>query len=149
MSTEYIYNKAQINLMKGLINNLADAATTIKVALLADTYVPDQGNHDNWGDVSADEVTGTGYTSGGQEITTKSVVDNAGTAVFDGDDILWASSTITARYAVIYDDTPAAAADKKLIGLIDYEAVKQSTGGDWEIQWNASGIWNMPTAQMT
>ena len=149
MAVPYIYNQAQVNLMKGLINDLSDAATTIKVALLADTYTPDQTTDDNWGDVSSHEISGTGYTAGGQEVSTKTVNDVSGAATFDGDNILWASSTLSARYVVIYDDTPAADADKKLIGYIDYEEVKQSTGGDWEIQWNAGGIWTITTTQAT
>jgi hypothetical protein len=148
MATPYIYNQAQVNLMKGLINDLSDAATTIKVALLADTYIPDQVNDDNWADVMANEISGTGYTAGGQEVSTKTISDVSGVATFDGDNILWASSTLTARYVVIYDDTPAADADKKLIGFIDYGENKQSTGGDWEIQWNVGGIWIISTTQM-
>jgi hypothetical protein len=148
MATPYIYNQAQVNLMKGLINDLSDAATTIKVALLADTYIPDQVNDDNWADVMANEISGTGYTAGGQEVSTKTISDVSGVATFDGDNILWASSTLTARYVVIYDDTLAADADKKLIGFIDYGENKQSTGGDWEIQWNVGGIWIISTTQM-
>lgn len=148
MSTPYIYNQAQINLMKGLISNLGDANSDIKVALLADTYTPDQVNDDNWGEISAEEISGTGYTAGGQSLSSKSLVDNGGVATFDADDVIWSSSTLTARYAVIYDNTPADAVDKKLIGFIDYEEVKESTGGDWQIQWNTNGIWTLTTAQM-
>lgn len=39
-------------------------ADTIKGALLDSGYTPDQA-HDFWDDVSADEASGTGYTSGG------------------------------------------------------------------------------------
>ena len=147
MSEEYIYNKAQVNLMKGLINDLSDAGTDIKAALLADTYTPDQVNDDNWGDVSAEEISGTGYSAGGQSLTTKAVTDSAGVCSFDADDVVWASSTLSAQYVVIYDNTPAADADKKLIGYIDYGEVKQSTGGDWKVEFSSSGIWTLTATQ--
>ena len=65
---------------------------------------------------------------------------------FDADDVAWANSTITARYAVIYDATPAADADKKLLAYVDFGADKSSSSGTFQITWNASGIFTVTAA---
>jgi len=77
---------------------------TIKVALLTNSYTPDQDAHNYLDDVIANEVTGaTGYTAGGNTLANKTNSYNSATnvIVLDADDTTWSSSTITARYAVI------------------------------------------------
>lgn len=115
---------------------------TIKVALLSSSYTPNQDTHDYWDDVSANQVTGTGYTAGGATLANKSVTYTSGTNVtkFDADDVSWTSSTITARYAVIYDDTPATNATKPLIAYIDFGSDQSSSSGTFSIVWDAAGI---------
>lgn len=131
------------NAFLGAFNKEIDWDTdTIKVALLASTYVPNQDTHDFWDDVSANEVTGTGYTAGGQALTTKTLTYDAASNVvkFDAADTAWTNSTITARYAVIYDDTPATAATKRLLALLDFGQDESSSNGTFQITWNANGI---------
>ena len=120
---------------------------TFKVMLTTSTYVPDQDLH-NYKDDVTNEVTGTGYTAGGATITNPAFSYTTGTNVFkwDGDDVSWASSTITARYAVIYDDTPATDATKPLIGYVDFGADVSSSSGTFSITWSASGIFTVTVA---
>ena len=120
---------------------------TIKVALCTSTYTPDQDTHEDWADIT-NEVSGTGYVAGGATLANKALTYTAGTNVikFDADDVTWSTSTITARYAIIYDDTPAADADKPLIGYVDFGEDKTSSGGDFTIQWNADGIFTVTPA---
>lgn len=115
---------------------------TIKVALVTSAYTPNQDTHDYWDDVSANEASGTGYTAGGATLGSKTVTYTAGTNVttFDAADVSWTTSTITARYAVIYDDSPATAATKPLIGYVDFGTDQSSSAGTFSIVWNASGI---------
>lgn len=115
---------------------------TIKVALLSSSYTPNQDTHDYWDDVSTYQVTGTGYTAGGATLANKSVTYTSGTNVtkFDADDVSWTSSTITARYAVIYDDTPATSATKPLVAYIDFGSDQSSSSGTFSIVWDAAGI---------
>jgi hypothetical protein len=115
---------------------------TIKVALLTSGYSPNQDTHAYFSDVNAFEVTGTGYTSGGTALTSKTVTyDGANNVfIFDAADVTWANSTITARYAVIYDDSPATAATKPLIGYLDMVSDQSSTAGNLTITWDATGI---------
>lgn len=115
---------------------------TIKVALLSNGYTPDQDAHNYLDDVVSFEVTGTGYTAGGATLTNKSNSYNSATnvIVLDADDVTWASSTITARYAVIYDASPATNATRPLIGYVDFGSDQSSSNGNFTITWDATGI---------
>ena len=115
---------------------------TIKVALLTNSYTPDQDAHNYFDDVSTYEVTGTGYTQGGNTLANKTNTYNAATNVItlDADDVTWSSSTITARYAVVYDASPATNATKPLIGYVDFGSDQSSSNGNFTITWDATGI---------
>lgn len=115
---------------------------TIKVALLTNSYTPDQDAHNYYDDVVANEVTGTGYTAGGNTLANKTNSYNSSTNVItlDADDTTWSSSTITARYAVVYDASPATNATKPLIGYVDFGSDQSSSNGNFTITWDATGI---------
>lgn len=116
-------------------------ADTIFLALTTSTYVPAQDTHDYWDDVT-NEITGTGYTANGQQLTNPSVLYTAGTNVhkLDADDVTWINSTLTARIAVLYNRTPASDATRGLIGYQDFISDKSSDNGDFKIEWDAAGI---------
>lgn len=132
------YNRFKYNLLAGLVDFAGSGSHDIKVALLNNTYTID-ADHNLWSDVSAYEVSGSGYTSGGQSLANKIVTqDNTNDlAYFDADDVTWANSTITARYAVLYDNTLI---NKDLICVFDFGSDQSSSSGDFTISWNASGI---------
>lgn len=116
---------------------------TIKVALLTNAYTPDQDAHNYFDDVSTYEVSGaTGYTSGGASLTNKTntYTGSTNTIVLDADDTTWSSSTITARYAVIYDASPSTNATRPLIGYVDFGSDQSSSNGNFTITWDATGI---------
>ena len=116
---------------------------TIKVALTTSSYTPNQDTHDYFDDIT-NQVSGAGYTSGGATLASKTVTYTSGTntQAFDAADVTWTSSTITARYAVIYDST-GVSSTSPLIGYVDFGADVTSSGGDFTIQWNASGIFTI------
>jgi hypothetical protein len=129
------YNSFKGDVQKGLIN-LGSGGSTIHCMLVTATYVPNIDTHTNVSNIT-NEVVGTGYTAGGKALTTKSVTVNTTTdlAMFDADDVVWATSTITARGAVLYKITTG-----ELIAYFDFVTDKISTAGDFTVQWNASGI---------
>lgn len=137
---DVIYNSFKQKLLAGEIDLDAD---TIKVMLVTATYTPNQDTHEHKDDIT-NEVTGTGYTAGGATLANKTVTadntDNEG--VFDADDVTWASSTITARGAVLYKDT-GTASTSPVICYIDFGSDQSSSAGDFTIQWNAEGILNL------
>lgn len=117
----------------------------IKVALCTSSYTPNQNAHDYFDDIT-NEVSGSGYTAGGATLGSKSVGTGGGkTFTFDADDVTWSSSTITARYAIIYDST-GTASTSPLIGYIDFGADVSSSSSNFTIQWNASGIFTQTVA---
>ncbi len=127
-----IYNRFKANLMKKDIDLEVD---TIKVMLLSSSHAfnPD---HNLVSQISANEITGTGYTAGGAALANKTVTqdDTNDKAKWDADDVSWQNSTITARFAVLYD------ANNNLIACIDFTEDKSSSNGEFKIQWHTDGI---------
>jgi len=114
---------------------------TIKVSLHTSTYTPAQDTHEYKDDLT-NEVTGTGYSAGGATLAGKTLTYTAGTntITFDAADASWATSTITARTAVLYNDTPATDGAKGLICYQQSDSDIISTGGTFTVQWHANGI---------
>ena len=197
--TTYLYPKAEQLAWNGEIDY---DTNTIKLALLTSSYTPDDA-HDYWDDASANEVSGTGYTAGGETLASKTVTftdDASATArvnstayalgdvvrpstanghvyvcvqagtsnstpptfptasrqtvtdsgviwaeagramiVFDAADVTWASSTITARYGVLYKDT-GTSTTSPLIVLVDFGQNESSSNGNFTVQWSTQGI---------
>jgi hypothetical protein len=133
-----IYNSFKKKIMDGSIDLDND---TIKVMLVSSSYTPDQDSHNFINDVSSYEISGAGYTAGGAVLANKSVTqDNTNDCgVFDADDVVWTSSTITARGAVLYKDT-GNPSTSPLICYIDFGSDKSSSGANFTIQWSSSGI---------
>jgi len=119
---------------------------TIKVALTTSAYTPDQDAHDYFNDIT-NQVTGTGYTAGGVTLASKTIGYTNGTNVtkFDAADVSWTSSTITARYAVIYVDT-GTASTSALLAYVDFATDQSSSSGTFSIVWDAAGIFTTTAA---
>lgn len=81
---------------------------------------------------ATNEVSGTGYTAGGNTLTvTGGAVSTSGTTAYiDFDDTTWSTATITARGAVIYNST---AAGNPAVAVLDFGADKTSTAGDFTV----------------
>lgn len=117
------------------------ASDTIKVALATSSYTPNVDTHDFFSDVT-NEVTGTGYTAGGATLASKtSTYDTASDQIrLDAADVQWTSSTITARYGVIWYDTAGADTTDPLLGLVNFESDVSTTAGTFQITWDATGV---------
>jgi hypothetical protein len=142
-------SKVYGNALKAAFNKELDWDTaTIKVMLLSSAYTPNQDTHDYLDDVVANEVSGTGYTAGGQALASKTNAYDASTNTvkFDAADVTWSSSTITARYAVVYDDSPATSATKPLIAYFDFTTDRASSNGDFIVRWGTDGVFSATAA---
>lgn len=129
-------------LVKALNKEVDWDSDTFKVALVSSSYTPSQDSHDYWDDVVANEVSGTGYTAGGQALTSKTITyDSASNVItLDAADVVWAGASVTARYAVIYDDSGATSSQKVLLGYLDFGSDQSSTNAAFTITWDATGI---------
>ena len=67
------------------------------------------------------------------------------TLQLDAADVVWSSSTITARYVVLYKDT-GTSATSQLIAYFDLGADVSSTAGAFTITWDATGVLTFTTA---
>jgi hypothetical protein len=88
---------------------------------------------------ATNEVSGTGYTATGEALTNVTPTTSGTTALTDFADQTWASSTITARGALIYNDT--AAGDPAVL-VLDFGADKTSTAGDFTVVFPAADASN-------
>lgn len=118
------------------------AADTYKVKLYSSATF-DATNTTLAGITGTEATAGTGYTAGGQALTGVAVTTvTTNDAKFDADDVTWTASggSITASYAVIYNDTDA---NDPPLAFIDFDG-SQSAGDttDFKIVWNASGIFS-------
>lgn len=136
-----LYNSVAELIADGTINLDSD---TFKIALLDSGYTPSAA-HDEYADVSGDEIAnGAGYTTGGGTLTGVTWGQTGGVATFDSDNFVWTASggSISARYAVIYDDTSSG---DKLIGyyLLDTAPadVTATDGNTFTVGPHASNGW--------
>lgn len=102
-------------------------AHTIKIALYTSTATLSAATTAY---TTTNEVVGTGYTAGGNTLTGATVSTSGTTAFVDFNDTTWATATITARGALIYD----ASASNKAIAVLDFGADKTSTAGNFTVQ---------------
>lgn len=126
-------------LLKALNSGVNYTTDIIKVMLCTNAYVPDQDAHIYKYSVTG-EVIGTGYTTGGETLSGKTMVYKGATNTIELDayDVTWTNSTITARYAVIYDETTTV-----LLGYIDFGEDQVSSAGDFKITWDVAGIFQI------
>lgn len=79
---------------------------------------------------STNEVTGTNYTAGGATLTNVNPTSSGTTAYIDFADVSWAASTITARGALIYNDTEAG---DPAVCVLDFGSDKSSSASAFTI----------------
>ena len=77
------------------------------------------------------EVSGSGYTAGGNTLTVVAPTTSGTTAFLDFNDTTWATATITARGALIYH---ADGSGNPAVAVLDFGSDKTSTAGDFTIQ---------------
>lgn len=125
-----IYTSFFDDMARGAIDIDTDS---FKCLLTTSTYVPNKDTHTKRSDVT-NEVSGTGYTTGGTAVTmtiTKDTVnDRLDIAISDPS---WASSTITARQAVVYKSRGGASSADELVCVADFGSDVTSTNGTFTV----------------
>lgn len=121
-------------LLKAITGSIDFDTDTFKVLLTTSAYTPNQDTHDFRDDVT-NEVTGTGYTAGGATLTGVAVTyDAASNEVrIKWTDPTWATSTITARTAVIYKARGGASSADELVAYATNDADVSSTAGTFTV----------------
>ena len=127
---DLIYNSAIDDMARGAIDFDTD---TFKIMLVTSSYTPNKDTHDRRDDVT-NEVTGTGYSTGGSTIActvTKDTANDKVTLSFAATS--WASSTITARAAVVYKSRGGASSADELVLYNDFDADVSTTNGTFTV----------------
>lgn len=127
----YMPTSFKIQLLNGLQNFTSN---TFKIALYTSSATLDA----NTTAYSAtNEVSGTNYTAGGNTLSVTTTPTNGGsgtTAYIDFADTTWSAATITARGALIYNNSQSNAA----VAVLDFGSDKTSTDGDFTVQFPAA-----------
>ncbi len=122
-------------LLDGEMDFSSNTAQSYKIALYTSSASLDAATTAY---TTSNEVSGTGYTAGGNTLTISTNPTTSGTTAFlSFDTTTWSTATITARGALIYQgggSTPA-------VAVLDFGGDKTSTAGDFQI--------TFPTADAT
>ena len=131
------YNDFKEHLAKADVDMNGD---TFKVLLTTSSYTP-AATHSTVSDIT-NQVTDSDYSQ--QTLANITVNETGGTVTFDADNISFGSAvSITAKYAVIYDDTHASDALMCYVDLDTGGGSVSSTNSTFQITINASGIWTL------
>ena len=79
---------------------------------------------------TSNEVSGTGYTAKGNTLTRVDPTTSSTTALTDFSDTSWSTATITARGAMIFNDS---ASGDPAVEILDFGGDKTSTAGTFSI----------------
>lgn len=129
-----IYDSTIDDMVRG---NIAFATDTFKVMLVTVTYSPNKQT-DLKRSAVTNEVVGTGYTAGGVAsacTVAKNTGANTETMTFAG--VSWATSTITARAAVIYKSRGGASSADELVAYVDFGADITSTADTFTVTFSS------------
>jgi len=119
-------------LLDGEMDFSSDTAQTFKIALYTSSATLDASTTAY---SVTNEVSGTGYSAGGNTLTISANPTTSGTTAFlDFADTTWSSATITARGALIYQS----GGSNPAVAVLDFGADKTSTAGDFTIQFPAA-----------
>ncbi len=137
------YGNFPLNLMKALVSDL-NAGASIKGALLTSSYTFDQDSHVSYASLT-NECPATGnYSTGGNALTgcyasyATRVTTWGITTPFT---LTFTNVTIADyQYLVLYDNTPATAATKKLITCVNLGQTYAASASNVVFTFNTSGI---------
>jgi hypothetical protein len=128
----YMPTSFKVQLLNGLQNFTSN---TFKIALYTNAATLDANTTAYT--TSGEVATGGNYVAGGNTLSVTTTPTNGGsgtTAFIDFADTTWASATITARGALIYNNSQSNAA----VAVLDFGSDKTSTTGDFTVQFPAA-----------
>jgi len=117
----------KVEILKGVHNFTASSGDTFKMALYTSSASLGAATTAY---TTSNEVTGTNYTAKGNTLTSVTPVASSTTAVCDFADTTWSSATITARGAMIFNES---ASGDPAVAILDFGADKTSTAGNFVV----------------
>tara|TARA_R110002020_G_scaffold134401_3_gene299966 strand:- start:3481 stop:3915 length:435 start_codon:yes stop_codon:yes gene_type:complete len=117
----------KVELMKGVHDFTNSSGNTFNIALYTNSA---SFTAATTAYTSSNEVTGTAYVAKGNALVNVTPTSTSTTAFTDFGDSTWSTSTITARGAMIFNDT--ASGDPSVV-ILDFGADKSSSAGDFVV----------------
>jgi len=115
-------------LLDGEMDFSSDTAQTYKIALYTSSATLDASTTAY---SVTNEVSGTGYSAGGNTLTISTNPTTSGTTAYlSFSNTTWSTATITARGALIYQS----GGSNPAVAVLDFGSDKTSTAGDFTIQ---------------
>lgn len=133
------YNHLWLCLLDGTIAPVTD---TIKLMLVSSAYTPD-AEHDELADVSAAEITGTGYTAGGHTLAGVTAARSGTLATLDATDLTLSGLTATFRRGILYAAVTRNGKTNPIIGHVLFDSTPADVivaGIDYTVVWSSSGV---------
>lgn len=125
----FTYDSFLDDVMKGNV----DIDTDNFKIMLTSAYTADKAAHTRKSNVSG-EISGAGYTAGGQAIVPTISKDTAAhTVTITWPAVSWANSTLSASVAVVYKDT-GTAATSPLVFVNNFGSTVSTTNGTLTVQ---------------
>ena len=126
-SGNYMCTSFKTEVMTATHNFTNGSGNTFKLALYTNSA---SFNAATTAYTTSNEITGTGYSAGGGTLTNVTPTSGGTTAFTDFADLTFGTATITARGAMIYNDSSAG--DSSVV-ILDFGGDKTSTAGDFKI----------------
>ena len=133
--TQAVANSFKTEVLTAVHNFTAATGDTFKIALFTSSATLSKSTTAY---SATNEVSGTGYSSGGNTLTSVTPALSTDTACCDFSDSSWTTATITARGALIYNSSQS---DKAVV-VLDFGGDKTSTAGTFTIQFPAADASN-------
>ena len=115
-------------LLDGEMDFSSDTSQTYKIALFTSSATLGASTTAY---STTNEVSGTGYTAGGNTLTISTNPTTSGTTAFlSFSNTTWSTATITARGALIYQS----GGSNPAVAVLDFGGDKTSTAGDFQFQ---------------
>lgn len=135
---------AVVNTFKKKALDAVLALGTPKAMLLTSSHTTNIDTQEYIDDVSANELSSSGYTTGGETLASvTSVINNTTDVVaLDAADIVLTGLTGTVRYVVFYVDT-ATASTSPIINIVDLGSDQVLSSQDLTLTINSTGILTM------
>ena len=119
-------------MLQGKHDFTASTGHTFKLALFTSSATLGASTTDY---ATTNEVTGTGYSAGGNSLTNVSPTLDGTTAITDFADLTFSTATITANGAMIYNTTTGGGSGTTdSVIILAFGGDKTSTAGDFTIQ---------------
>mgnify|MGYP001260351366 FL=1 len=124
--TSTLTTSFKVELLKGNHNFTNSSGDTMKLALYTSSATLGATTTSF---VTTGQASGTGYSTGGSNLTNVTPTSTGTTAVTDFSDLTFGTATITARGCMIYNSSDS----NKSVATIDFGGDKTSTAGDFTI----------------